>query len=253
MMSKWCASCQQEREEGKFCMECGTALTESGSTCVCGYHLKPEAKFCPECGKPVAATESGSASAPNKDSDPLICPVCNSVQDDENWRFCGVCGEKKEVIVLKPPVIQNHPRYAKLGHGGMDLSDDATQRQGWLMTRDKHTGLIWEIKTKDNMDEKYTWDEAQTVFIRRLNDQCFGGFNDWRLPETKELETLIKKGDKPAIDAGWFPFTMSSDYWSSSTLAFDTSYACNVNFNHGLVMYYGKTNSYYVRAVRLGQ
>ncbi len=252
-MSKWCASCQQAREEGKFCMECGTALTEAGNTCACGCPLKPDAKFCPECGKPVAANKSGSASAPDKDSDPLMCPACNSIQDDENWRFCGICGEKKEVIVLKPSVIQNHPRYAKLGHGGMYLSDDATQEQGWLMTRDKHTGLIWEIKTEGNMNEKYTWDEAKTIFIKRLNEQRFGGYNDWRLPEKKELETLVKEGDSPTIDAGWFPFTVSSGYWSSSTDAYDTYVAWRVDFNYGLVISHSKGRNHYVRAMRLGQ
>ncbi len=252
-MSKWCASCQQAREEGKFCMECGTALTESGSNCACGCPLKPDSKFCPECGKPVAANKSGSASAPNKDIDPLMCPRCNSIQDDENWRFCGVCGEKKEVIVLKPPVIQNHPRYAKLGHGGMDLPDNANQEQGWLITRDKHTGLIWEIKTEGNMNETYTWYEATTIFIKRLNDQCFGGYNDWRLPEKKELQTLVKEGGSPTIDAGWFPFTVSSGYWSSSTNANYTGRAWRVNFLNGVIIDYNKASSLYVRAVRLGQ
>lgn len=247
-------------------MECGMALTEAGSICACGYHLKPEAKFCPECGKPAASNGDITALTRDEDSDPLICPVCNSIQDDENWRFCGICGEKKEVLVSKPAVTQNHPRYAKLGHGGLELADDATQEQGWMMTRDKHTGLIWEIKTEANKDETYTWDEAQTVFIKKINEQCFGGFNDWRMPEKEELKTLIKEEaspiidanwfpfkESPIIDADWFPFTGSDNYWSASTRASSTNVAWVVRFNNGQVNFYNRTSSYHARAVRTVQ
>ncbi len=50
--------------------------------------------------------------------------------------------------------------YTKLGHGGVELSDDAThvdEGGDWIMTKDNVTGLIWEIKTSANKDETYTW------------------------------------------------------------------------------------------------
>ncbi len=156
-------------------------------------------------------------------------------------------------IVLSKTVVQSHPRYAKLGHGGIELSDDATQAQGWLMTRDKHTGLIWELKTSANKGDKYTLNEAKTVFIRQLNNQFFGGFNDWRLPTKDELKTLIKHGSMPAIDAEWLPCTESSGYWSATTNATIMNHAWLVLFNNGFVRSNIKSGSYYVRAVRAGR
>ncbi len=48
------------------------------------------------------------------------------------------------------PAPKKQTRYTKLGQGGTELPDDATQAQGWLMTRDNETGLIWEVKTSAN-------------------------------------------------------------------------------------------------------
>lgn len=45
----------------------------------------------------------------------------------------------------------------------------------------------------------------------------------------------------------------SSNYWSSTTNASDTSNAWNVNFNNGNDNWNNKTNSNYVRCVRDGE
>jgi hypothetical protein len=39
--------------------------------------------------------------------------------------------------------------YAKLGQSGVVLSASATQADGWIITRDNVTGLVWELKTQD--------------------------------------------------------------------------------------------------------
>ncbi len=138
--------------------------------------------------------------------------------------------------------------YTKLGHGGASLSDSATQENGWLMTRDNVTGLVWEMKTDDGtIHDKYntfTWCDGNSAtnggnegtcgsgtgnaatdteaFIDALNDAQFGGFSDWRLPGIKELSSLINSSipyPGPTIDAVWFPRTVSSSYWSSATYA----------------------------------
>jgi hypothetical protein len=145
--------------------------------------------------------------------------------------------------------------------------------------KDQRTGPFWEKKSDDSgvhdKDNYYSWTDddtapwpfdgtAATVFLATLNTApCFGGFCDWRLPTRFELETILDLGNAlPAVPAVFntnctagctvttCSCTRSSYYWSSSTSPNDPSYAWFVNFSGGYVYYDGKTNGYYVRAVR---
>ena len=146
-------------------------------------------------------------------------------------------------------------RYVKLDALGNSLSDMA---ESWTMVMDKVTGSIWERKTDDNSihnkNQRYTWEDAQNVFIAQLNIDKFGGFSDWRLPTIEEL-VLVVNYDKfdPVIDTDYFLNTVSSWYWSSTTDVYYTDNAWCVNFRYGYVGDYGKSNTYYVRAVRNGR
>jgi hypothetical protein len=121
---------------------------------------------------------------------------------------------------------------------------------------DNLTGLIW---TKNaNCFGLRTWSEALSdcntleAGYYGLTDGSSPG--DWRLPNIRELHSLIDFGESgPALPSG-HPFTnvQSSYYWSSTTDADDTSYAWHVNFNYGYVYSYDKSHIYYVRAVRGG-
>jgi hypothetical protein len=61
--------------------------------------------------------------------------------------------------------------YTKLDVNGNALPFSATE---WEMVRDNVTGLIWEIKTDDgtihDKDNRYRWDDAQNVFIKRCQN-----------------------------------------------------------------------------------
>jgi len=131
--------------------------------------------------------------------------------------------------------------YTKLGYGGVELPDSATQDDGWIMTRDNVTGLIWEIKTDDgsihDKDNRYTWCDQNIEtnggdqglcgegtdtedFIAALNNEQFGGFSDWRLPTIKELSTIVYTGVWPAplVDKAFFPnMVMFGMYLSATT------------------------------------
>ena len=175
---------------------------------------------------------------------------------------------------------QGPPRsYTKLGYGGVELPDTATQADGWIMTRDNVTGLIWEIKTDDgsihDKDNTYTWCDTNSTtnggyqgtcgagsdtedFIAALNAAHFGGYSDWRLPTIKELSTLVNSNiphPGPTIDTAYFPNTKSSGYWSSTTYAEEERLvgAWFVAFEAGVVFLAPKGDDLYVRAVRGGQ
>ncbi len=57
----------------------------------------------------------------------------------------------------------------------------------------------------------------------------------------------------PAINTTYFPNTVSSNYWTSTTNTYGTSYAWYVHFYNGNDRYDDKNNDHYVRAVRGGQ
>ena len=167
--------------------------------------------------------------------------------------------------------------YTKLDASGNELPDSATT---WSMVRDNVTDLLWEVKTDDgsinDRDNMYTWCDSNPAtnggnqgmcgdgtdtedFINNLNSANFGGYNDWRLPTREELRSIVNYGQvNPAINKDYFPNTLSSQYWSSSSFAYYSSSAWIITFNVGLAdAGFGGNNlkSYpcYVRAVRGGQ
>ncbi|MFQ5560236.1 MAG: DUF1566 domain-containing protein, partial [Nitrospinota bacterium] len=59
----------------------------------------------------------------------------------------------------------------------------------------------------------------------------------WRLPNVKELRSLVNEGThNPAADTGKFPEMHSAPYWTSTTYVSSTYSYC-VNFTAGVVGY----------------
>ena len=86
-----------------------------------------------------------------------------------------------------------------------------------------------------------------------LSDDSSAG--DRRLANVKELQSLIDFGMyNPALPSG-HPFTgvASDHYWSSTTVADDTNYACAVELRCGRIYHFLKTSIPYVWPVRGGQ
>lgn len=85
---------------------------------------------------------------------------------------------------------------------------------GSTVVTDLSTGLMWQ---NTGNETKYTWKEA----LAYCEGLSLGGYTDWRLPNLKELLSIVDyTKNNPAISA---PFTaVSGDYWTSSN-RYDTS------------------------------
>jgi hypothetical protein len=123
---------------------------------------------------------------------------------------------------------------------------------------DLTTGLVWEKKTPANMFDAYTWPEA-FEYVAALNAARFAGHDDWRLPNVRELQSLIDYGRfDPAVapefdDCDRGSCTVSGSYWSSTSAFSAGILAWRVNFVDGFQLVGGKTFDVRVRAVRGGR
>ena len=110
---------------------------------------------------------------------------------------------------------------------------------------DTDTWLMWQ-QEDDNIARMY---ELAITYCENVN---FSTYSDWRLPNKKELLSIIDNSQlDPAVDSTAFPNTDSSHYWSSTTAT--SLQAWSVDFTSGNVIYYDRANSRYVRCVRGGQ
>ena len=136
---------------------------------------------------------------------------------------------------------------------------------------DNNTGLIWEKQSDDgsihDWDNVYSWADAFAVHIAGLNAGAgFAGHIDWRLPNYKELVSILNLQNSapavlPAFNTGCSSgctvltcsCTAADSYWSSTTLAGFSSSAWIVDFTVGDVFADNKLLSLRVRAVRGGR
>jgi hypothetical protein len=94
-----------------------------------------------------------------------------------------------------------------------------TKSSDELTVKDEVTGLTWQQSYDAGT---YWWVETQSV-VDDLNEQNFGGYNDWRVPTIKELYSLWKATvGWPYIDTEYFDINYSSEdelshaiFWSS--------------------------------------
>jgi len=148
----------------------------------------------------------------------------------------------------------NPQKYIKLGVGGIKISENITE---FCMIKDENTGLMWEIKSKNKIDinyseRKYNYQEALN-YIDRLNQESYGGFSDWRLPNKEELRSIVKYGDEDlAIHEEYFPNTKPDFYWSKDVYGADTKLMWGIYFGYGCGIAYSKEQRFCVRAVRDG-
>lgn len=136
-----------------------------------------------------------------------------------------------------------------------------TATSDYPMVTDNRTGLIWQgcaagfsgDACGSGSAEKKTWMEA-IAYCEALD---WAGQTDWRLPNVKELQSIVDyttdyEVDHRSIDTAAFPTTPNDYFWSSTTLAAEASRAWYVRFTVGREGDNDKTTDHYVRCVRGG-
>ncbi|MFW6331480.1 MAG: DUF1566 domain-containing protein, partial [Gemmatimonadota bacterium] len=106
---------------------------------------------------------------------------------------------------------------------------------------DRLTGLLW-TRTANFSELPVSWAEAFEL-LRGMNERSFGGRRDWRLPNRRELRSLIShQARDPALPRP-HPFTdvFLGWYWTSTTAAIHTAYAWYVHLEGGRMFYGRKT------------
>ena len=123
--------------------------------------------------------------------------------------------------------------------------------------KDTVTGLVWQKCSYGQNNDAGCTGTAGTKIWKDALAYCesltLGGRSDWRLPNVKELLTLVNPlKSSPAIDTAVFPATVSSVYWSSSPDVSYPTYAWIVYFLSGFVTSTNMTSIYQVRCVAGG-
>jgi hypothetical protein len=118
---------------------------------------------------------------------------------------------------------------------------------------DNLTGLVW-TRNANCAKETVNWQSALEA-VRTMNGEKAYGYQDWRLPNIRELESLTGMGQHtPALPIR-HPFQeVQAWYWSSTTSTYDSRYAWVLYIVDGAVGVGHKPRSdFFVWAVRDGQ
>ncbi len=126
---------------------------------------------------------------------------------------------------------------------------------------DTKTGLMWkkcmEGVTGNSCDTgsatAFTWQTAlQQPGV--VNGGGFATYHDWRLPNIKELTSIVEEQCyEPGINLNRFPNTPSSVVWSGSPVDGLWTSAWVVDFGEGAALQFSRGLGHRVRLVRGGQ
>ncbi len=136
------------------------------------------------------------------------------------------------------------------------------------LVTDTRTGLMWRKCTEGQTDEAcsegvrddslFTWKEA-LQHVKAVNENSVDGYSDWRLPNKKELESIIEnRCVVPSINENFFylfpsrSFYADANYWTSTTVAGDPAAAWIALFQYGAIVQGKKSDKFFIRLVRGG-
>jgi len=107
------------------------------------------------------------------------------------------------------------------------------------------TGLVW-MRNANIAEYPLTWQESLD-YISDMNIRKALGYDDWRLPNRRELRSLMShQTRKPSLPEGHpFKNVFLGWYWMSTTAAINPAYAWYIHLE-GARMFYGNKNQYYL-------
>jgi len=157
--------------------------------------------------------------------------------------------------------IGNHPKSETISAGGpkkfhvravrdaiapVAIPNQYTDNGNNTIT-DHLTDLIWQ---KAPFSDSLSWEQSLTY----ADTLTTAGFNDWRLPNIKELQSLNDETRiNPSINSTYFNVTNVNKYWSSTTLPNQTAKAWYLNTQFGITTYDNKTVKHNLICVRSNQ
>lgn len=153
-----------------------------------------------------------------------------------------LCSSASALATCNPNIVITKPTSIYIDHGDGTISDIQTG----LMWQKCSLGLTGSDCTIDSA-QTYSWQAALAI----ANANTGSSYDDWRLPNAKELESLVESAcNNTAINEAVFPNTLNGSYWSSSPHASTFGTAWSVTFSHGGVTHASKDSFLYVRLVR---
>jgi len=187
------------------------------------------------------------------------------LQDKENQSV-----KIKEKVIYKDRIVEkivyqdrdiDTPRIKKEDSMSKKISktiDSLISKDNQKVWQDPDTSLIWQVNVK-NKRSKWIWIQE---YVDKLNNEKYGGYNDWRVPTIDELKTILiqesfknKKSysgktyiKKQLLESMNMEYQM---FWSKSESVRDSAWC--VDFVHGYDKEHWVSNEIYIRCVRNGQ
>jgi len=149
-----------------------------------------------------------------------------------------------QAVPCQNNIPAGNPDEVYIDHGDGTVTDTRTD----LMWKQCAEGLSG-TNCQTGSAQSFTWANA----LARADASTFANYTDWRLPNVKELSSLVEEcRSSPSINTNHFPNTPSSPFWSGSPNASQSNVWLVVNFEGGQV---GSLRGSFsrVRLVRGGQ